>query len=100
MRGTSQKRAAERAAELHDEKLFEQTPKEVEDCPICMIRLPCLSTGRAYMACCGKVLCIGCIHTFQSRITKEEDHKCPFCRTPAPSSNMGVIKKYEKLEWG
>jgi len=89
------KRAAERAAELHDEKLFKQPP-QLEDCPICMIRSPCLDSGTAYMSCCGKVICSGCIHAFRSRVTKKEHDVCPFCRTPPPSNGEVMIKRYEK----
>jgi len=70
--------------EIHDEKLFKQPP-QLEDCPICMLRLPLLGMGRTYMACCGKVICIGCLHAFQSRITRKNDDICPFCRTPIPT---------------
>ena len=88
------KRAAEHAAKVHDEKLFKQPPPN-EDCPICMIRLPTL-LGRTYMACCGKVICTGCVHAFQSRATKKEHDVCPFCRTPPPLSDEEVAKRYEK----
>jgi len=42
------KECKKKAKELHDEKLFKQPPP-LEDCPICMIRLPILVTGRTYM---------------------------------------------------
>ena len=49
--------AAERATELHDEKLFKQPPP-AEDCPICFLRIPSLHpTGSTYYSCCGKVIC-------------------------------------------
>ena len=89
------KACKKRAKELHDEKLFKQPPLR-EDCPICMIRLPSLYTGRTYMACCGKSICSGCVHGFQSRITKKEHDVCPFCRTPAPATNEEIVKRNEK----
>ena len=46
--------AAERAAKLHDEKLFKQPPPN-EDCPICFLMIPSLH-------CCGKVICSGCVY--------------------------------------
>ena len=58
-------KAAEHAAKLHDEKLFKQPPP-LEDCPICMIQLPTLDTGRTYNSCCGKTICSGCIHAVYS----------------------------------
>ena len=90
------KRAAENAAKLHDEKLFKQPPP-LDDCPICMIRLPSLHTGKVYMSCCGKVICNGCVHAFRSRATKEEEDICPFCRSPPESyDDEEVIQRYKK----
>jgi len=93
------KQCERRVAELHDEKLFKQPPP-MDDCPICMIRLPSLESGRAYMACCGKEICRGCTHAFQSRAAKagrsKEDDICPFCRTPTPDSDEETVKRYEK----
>ena len=93
------KRAAEREAELHDEKLFTQ-PQQEEDCPICMVQLPSLELANVYMACCGKLICTGCVRAFQSRAIKakriKEENICPFCRTPPPESDEEMIKRYEK----
>ena len=49
---------------------------------------------------CGKLICRGCTHAFQSRAAsagrlKEED-KCPFCRTPPADSQEDLVKQYEK----
>ena len=89
------KKCDRRVAELHDEKLFEQ-PTPEEDCPICMIRLPSLISGKTYMACCGKLICNGCINAFQSRITRKKDDVCPFCRTLTPESVEKGFKRYKK----
>jgi len=89
------KRAAENAAELHDEKLFKQPPP-LEDCPICFIRLPLIGAGQTYMNCCGKVICSGCEHAYRSRATKEEHDVCPYCRTPPPNSDEEYAKRLEK----
>jgi len=90
------KKACERrVAELHDEQLFKQPPPN-EDCPICMVRLPSLTSGCTYNECCGKMICSGCEHAFQSRITKEEHDVCPFCRTPPPNSDKENVKRFEK----
>jgi len=48
-RSQHKKACKKRAKELHDEMLFKQPPPD-EDCPICMIRLPSLATGRTYMS--------------------------------------------------
>jgi len=89
------KQCKRRAKELHEIELFKQPPP-MEDCPICMERLPTLCTGRTFMPCCGKVLCNGCIHAFQLGITREKDNICPFCRTPASKSDEENIKRFEK----
>ena len=81
-----------RAAELHDEALFKQPPPE-EDCPICFLRLPTLGTGNRYNACCGKLICSGCI--FAVKITTGKN-MCPFCRALAPTSYEDALKLNKK----
>ena len=82
-----------RAAELHDESLFKWPPPP-EDCPICMLPLPSLHTGRKYKSCCGKTICSGCIHA----VVKRDGGVglCPFCRTPAPTTDEEMIEQYKK----
>lgn len=82
------KECRKRAAELRDERLFEEPPPP-EDCPICFQRLPFLGTGRRYKSCCGKVICGGCIHAMKKI--------CPFCRTLTPRSDKVNIKQIYKL---
>ena len=91
------KQAAELAAMLHDEKLFKQPPP-LEDCPICMIRLPSRTRDRSYMACCGKVICRGCIYApvYDHQGNEVDNQKCPFCRTLPPRTDEEKIKRYEK----
>ena len=78
---------------VSDEELFKQPPRK-EDCPICMLLLPTLETGRIYYGCCGKVICAGCVCADAMRNIK--DQKCPFCRTPAPTTNEDLIKQAKK----
>jgi len=47
------------------------------------------------MACCGKIICSGCIHSVQIR-DKKSVSLCPFCRTPSPSSEKETIERYKK----
>ena len=77
-----------RAAELHDLELFKQPPTIDEECPICFLRLPFLDTGKRYQACCGKLICSGCIHAVE---LSDEDALCPFCRTPTPYTDEETI---------
>ena len=44
-----------------DIALFQQPPLN-EDCPICFLTIPSMSTGSKYKTCCGKIICSGCIH--------------------------------------
>ena len=91
------KRAAEIQAELHDEKLFKQPPPP-EDCPICMLTLPPLQSASMYMACCGKLLCSGCIHApeYDNLGNEISEKKCPFCRTPFADSDEEILERNKK----
>ena len=91
------KLAAERAAELHDKKLFRQPPP-AEDCPICFLRIPSLASGSVYYSCCGKEICSGCSHAprydHQGNIVDNE--KCPFCIIPTPYTNEEIVERTMK----
>jgi len=76
-----------RAEELHDIELFKSPPRK-EDCPICFLRLPMLTSGWRYKSCCGKVICSGCIYAM--------DKICPFCRSPTPTLVKESIKRTKK----
>ena len=96
-RSQHKKECRKRAAELHEYGLFKQPPKP-EDCPICFVQLPSFLTASTYMGCCGKTICNGCIHA-NARMNKEQ--KCPFCRTPAPTSDKKIIKRIiKRVEMG
>jgi len=90
--------AAERAAKLHDEKLFKQPPSQFGDCPICFLRLPSLVSGRRYYECCGKMICSGCVYApvYDNQGNKVDNKKCPFCRTPHHTSNEELVKRTKK----
>ena len=87
------KECRKRAAELHDEALFKQPPQKNEDCPICFLRLPNLDTGKRYNACCGKMICSGCILAV---IMTTGKNMCPFCRALAPTSNEDAVRMNKK----
>jgi TPR repeat protein len=107
---THKKECKQRAAELHDEALFKDPPTK-EDCPICFIPMPqklicCVSLPpattssvpiddfvianeeladqetEAYYPCCGKNICIGCVHSFAQ---SGNIGKCPFCNSDRSS---------------
>ena len=95
------KECRKRVKEIHDENLFKVV--ELEECPICFLLLPSLLTGGRYMSCCGKVICSGCIHApvYDNQGNKVTQKKCPFCRTPTPTSEPEAMKRFKKrLEVG
>ena len=83
-----------RAAELHDEILFKQPDSSHEgDCPICCLPISLDQTKSTMMSCCSKVICEGCYHSNEVRITRGSlEPTCPFCRHPKPKSE----EEYEK----
>ena len=90
------KECRKRAAELHDEALFKQPPQK-EECPICFLTLPSLHWGKRYQACCGKVICSGCIHAVeQMRTVSQVIPICSFCRAPAPTLYEDAVKRVKK----
>ena len=50
------------------------------------------------MACCGKVVCSGCICTpvYDNQGNEIKEKTCPLCRTPVPTSDKESIKRFEK----
>ena len=96
-RSKHKKKCERRVAEFHDIELFKQPPLN-EDCPICMLPLPSLSTGSKYKACCGKIVCSGCMHAVQLR--DNGVGLCPFCRTPSPNEEELVKRTKKHVEAG
>ena len=72
------KTCKKRTAELYDEALFQERPRE-EECPICMIILLLGSHVANFYSCCGKRVCNGCEYAMAESGAKD---LCPFCRTP------------------
>ena len=97
------KACRKRAAELRDEALFRKPPPQYGDCPICLLRLPTMDSGRRYMECCGKMICSGCCHAdvYDNLGNIIAEEKCPFCRTPPPTSEEeGVGRLKKRIEVG
>ena len=93
------KECKRRVAELHDEELFKkEPPPEHGDCPICFLLLPTVATGRSYMPCCGKEICSGCCHAdvYDNHGNIITNKKCPFCRTPVPTTGKEAIERLKK----
>ena len=81
-------------ADLIEEELFKQPPHE-EDCPICRLRLPTLNTGKKYKACCGKVICSGCVHEliYDNEGNVVARKTCPSCNAPEPKSQEEIVQR-------
>ena len=94
--------AVERAAKLHDEKLFKHPSSQYGDCPICFLRLPYLASGRSYMACCGKLICSGCTYApvYDNQGNEVDNQKCVFCRTPWPNEEEMIKRLKKRVEAG
>ena len=96
-RSKHKKECERRVAELHDEVLFKEPPHEHGDCPICFLRLPSMG-GRRYYECCGKIICSGCCHAdvYDNLGNIIADEKCPFCRTPVPTTDEEMFERLMK----
>ena len=80
-----ERKCNERAAELRDEILFKQPESSCYgDCPICFLPLSLDLNKSGMMACCSKIICVGCHDA--NNIREMEQSKCPFCRHPRPTS--------------
>eukprot|EP00984_Skeletonema_dohrnii_P029956 scaffold20969_cov77-Skeletonema_dohrnii-CCMP3373.AAC.5 len=93
------KRACKKkAAELHDEILFKQPESSHEgDCPICCLPMSLDQTKSTMMSCCSKIICEGCVHSYEERITQGSlERTCPFCRQPPTSGGEGNNMKRAK----
>ena len=95
------KACKKRAAELHDEMLFNDPPPR-EECPICMLPLPIAMHEQSFKSCCGKTICDGCIYAMtiediKKGKKKEEIDICAFCRTLRPSSDDEGMKRLQNL---
>ena len=87
------KECKQRAAEIYDEKLF-QDPPPPEECPICMLPLPLEVDEIQFQFCCGKIICHGCIHAMRDSAGTDV---CAFCRTPPTSTDEEDINRIKKL---
>ena len=75
-----------------DIALFKKPPPN-EECLICFLTLPSLSTGWRYQTCCGKIICGGCVHAVDKM---KGGTKCPFCRVPVPESSEETVRRMKK----
>ena len=86
----------EEAPRHTDEDLFKQPPPR-DECPICFHPLPLDEQEQIYQACCGKIICLGCIYAVK---VGDEDIPCPFCRTPARTSDGEWVERLKERTEG
>ena len=93
-RSQHKKACKKRAAELYDEQLFTEHPRD--ECPICMLPRPLYDdhTGISFFSCCGKNICDGCIYDMRETGAKDI---CAFCRTSYSESGEEEVSRVEKL---
>ena len=91
------KECKRRAAELFDEELFKDPP-EREECPICMLPLPFDESQIQFRSCCGKRMCLGCVHAQKKEdIRNGKDRTvCAFCRTPSADSDQEFMDRVNR----
>ena len=94
------KECKRRAAELFDEELFKDPPDGPE-CPICMLPLPFDLTSSQFYACCGKIICPGCVHAeFKEDIRngkrREDCRVCAFCRASPTTTDEAEVDRLQK----
>ncbi|KAL7527856.1 hypothetical protein ACHAXR_002164 [Thalassiosira sp. AJA248-18] len=93
-----------------DDALFQPCPKP--ECPVCMLPLPNSNGASVFMACCGAMVCGGCMNEMDRVINEENrnrveqsgrDHAtllkkcCPFCRDSVKFTDAEVIAQVEAL---
>ena len=67
-----------------------------------LMPLPIEGRESTFQACCGKLICSGCIYAMVMEDIKKgkeelEEHLCAFCRTPESSSDEERTRRLEKL---
>ena len=92
-RSQHKKNCEKRAAELHDENMIKEPPSS-EECPICFLLLPFDMSESTFFACCGKLICRGCIYAMDESGAKR---LCAYCRTPPAKSDEENVKRVNKL---
>ena len=88
--------------ELKGADLFAPLPP-TEDCPICLVPLSRIVSNSTYFACCGNVICTGCVEENGALIKRQNEEKnamksktdaCPFCRELRPFED-GYIRQLQ-----
>ena len=90
-----------RAGELHDKRLFAQPDGTHRgECPICFLPNPIDAAKSAFMACCGKTICMGCgyTHLISNKHDRVKRSRCLFCRTSPIDKGEYEKREMERIE--
>jgi hypothetical protein len=75
--------------------LFAPLPP-TDDCAICLVPLSRMAPNSGYFACCGNLICVGCVEESLALIKKQNGkNTCAFCREPQPSSDREYNRQLE-----
>jgi tetratricopeptide (TPR) repeat protein len=93
-----EKECKKRLTEMHDKQLFTQPDiSHHGECPICCLPLPIDPKKSIMMTCCSKLICSGCDHAnYKREFEQGLQHRCAFCRNPAPKSEEQALKQIMK----
>jgi len=85
---------------ISDNELFKDPPPK-EECPICLLPMPHASGAcgvyKGYQPCCGKRICVGCMHGAKDEMNKGNIKGCcPFCRKPIGGSGEEYLERCKK----
>src|SRR6056300_688458 len=85
-------------AEIRDNSLFSQPDgSHYGECPICCLPLSIDQNTITLSSCCSQWICEGCEHANRIREMEQRlEHKCPFCREPAPTSTEEIVQNAMK----
>jgi tetratricopeptide (TPR) repeat protein len=83
-----------RAAELHDKKLFSKPDGNHRgECPLCFLPMPLDPTKSTFYPCCSKIICYGCDYV---NAKSNGGDNCPFCREPGTGDDEENTKRMMK----
>ena len=85
---------------ISDNELSKDPPPK-EECPICFLPMPfaprACGVQKTYQACCGKMVCSGCMDVAQEEMNKGTIKRCcPFCRKPLADSEEEYVERCKK----
>jgi tetratricopeptide (TPR) repeat protein len=92
------KACKKRMAEIRDDDLFTQPDgSHLGECPLCCLPLSIVQNASTLSSCCSQLICDGCEYANHIREMEQGlEHKCPFCREPAPKSTEEIVKNLMK----